>query len=56
MYPNTHFDESMKYITRAPILRAKTKTTYKRKEKSNYLTTLTIYSSTYKKKDNKNKS
>ena len=29
---NTHFDESMKYITRAPILRAKTKTTYKRKE------------------------
>lgn len=32
MYKNTHFDESMKYITRAPILRAKTKTTYKRKE------------------------
>lgn len=31
MFQNTHFDESMKYITRAPILRAKTKTTYKRK-------------------------
>lgn len=43
MYSNTHFDESMKYITRAPILRAKTKTTYKRKEKNNYLTTLIIY-------------
>lgn len=59
MYSNTHFDESMKYITRAPILRAKTKTTYKRKEKSNYSTALTNYSFTYKnnkKKDNKNKS
>lgn len=50
MYSNTHFDESMKYITRAPILRAKTKTTYKRKEKSNYSTALTNYSFTYKNK------
>lgn len=33
IYKNTHFDESMKYITRAPILRAKTKTTCKNKEK-----------------------
>lgn len=40
MYQNTHFDESMKYITRAPILRAKTKTTYKRKEKKRDLTVL----------------
>lgn len=39
MYQNTHFDESMKYITRAPILRAKTKTTCKKqKEKYNHST------------------
>jgi len=45
----------MKYITRAPILRAKTKTTYKRKEKSHYLTVLkwNTYSFTQKKKQGK---
>lgn len=34
---NTHFDESMKYITSAPMLRAKTKTTCKRREKRRHL-------------------
>lgn len=34
---NTHFDESMKYITSAPMLRAKTKTTCKRREKCHHL-------------------
>lgn len=34
---NTHFDESMKYITSAPMLRAKTKTTCKRRGKCHHL-------------------
>ena len=34
---NTHLDESMKYITSAPMLRAKTKTTCKRREKRHHL-------------------
>lgn len=36
-YLNTHFDESMKYITSAPMLRAKTKTTCKRRGKCHHL-------------------
>ena len=36
-YLSTHFDESMKYITSAPMLRAKTKTTCKRREKHHQL-------------------
>jgi hypothetical protein len=36
-YMHTHFDESMKYITRAPMLRAKTNTTCKRKETLHHL-------------------
>lgn len=36
-YLNTHFDESMKYITSAPMLRAKTNTTCKRREKHHQL-------------------
>lgn len=47
MYKNTHFDESMKYITRAPILRAKTKTTYKRKEQLLRVLEWNIYPSTH---------
>lgn len=34
---HTYFDESMKYITSAPMLRAKTKTTWKRREKRHHL-------------------
>lgn len=35
-YMHTHFDESMKYITRAPMLRAKTNTTCKRRQTFHY--------------------